>query len=165
MVSEQVVLGTLGRRLGSFQIAGGVILSLFALTKIFGESKPEREMEEAERDRFASAVFPLAIPSIAFAGAMLAVVILTGNDSNSVSQQALTTGLPVPVLLLTLALLLAAGLVHRLIGNTSASVISRVIGVTLAPIAVDAILGGFDVLDIFDVAPAPEGSPLGERSG
>ena len=164
LVGGQFVLETLGLRLGSFQIAGGIILFLFALTMIFGESKPEREIEEAERDHLAGAVFPLAMPSIASPGAMLAVVILTRNESNSLPEQAVTAVLLVLVLLLTLALLLAASVVHRLIGNTGASVISRVMGIILATIAVDAILGGFDVLDIFDVAPAPEGSPLGEAS-
>ena len=164
LVGGQVVLETLGLRLGSFQIAGGIILFLFAMTMIFGESKPEREIEEAERDHLSGAVFPLAMPSIASPGAMLAVVILTRNESNTIVQQATTAGLLMLVLLVTLALLLAASLVHRVIGNTGASVISRVMGIVLATIAVDAILGGFDVLDVFDVAPPPEGSPLGEAS-
>lgn len=55
-----------------------------------------------------------------------------------------------------------ASFVHRLIGDTGASVISRVMGIILATIAVDAILGGFDALDIFDVAPAENPSPLSE---
>ena len=160
----QVVLETLGLRLGSFQIAGGIILFLFALTMIFGESKPAREIEEAERDHLEGAVFPLAMPSIASPGAMLAVVILTRNESNSMAEQTVTAGLLVLVLLLTLVLLLAAGSILRLIGSTGASVISRVMGIILATIAVDAILGGFDVLDIFDVAPPPEGSPLAGTS-
>ena len=164
LAGGQVVLETLGLRLGSFQIAGGIILFLFALSMIFGESKPEREIEEAERDHLSGAVFPLAMPSIASPGAMLAVVILTRNESNTLAEQTVTAGLLLLVLLLTLALLLAASVVHRLIGNTGASVISRVMGIVLATIAVDAILGGFDVLDIFDVAPPPEGSPLSEES-
>ena len=164
LIGGQVVLETLGLRLGSFQIAGGIVLFLFALTMIFGESKPEREIEEAERDHLAGAVFPLAMPSIASPGAMLAVVILTRNESNTVAQQAVTAGLLALVLFVTLVLLLVASLVHRVIGNTGASVVSRVMGIVLATIAVDAILGGFDVLDIFDVAPPPEGSPLGEAT-
>lgn len=162
LVGGQVVLETLGLRLGSFQIAGGIILFLFALSMIFGDSKPEREIEAAERDHLSGAVFPLAMPSIASPGAMLAVVILTRNESNTLGEQAVTAGLLVLVLLVTLVLLLAASFVHRMIGNTGASVISRVMGIILATIAVDAILGGFDVLDIFDVAPPPEGSPLAE---
>ena len=68
------------------------------------------------------------------------------------------------MLALTLVLLLVASFVHRLIGDTGASVISRVMGIILATIAVDASLGGFDTLDIFDVAPAENPSPLGEAT-
>ena len=160
LVGGQFVLESLGLRLGSFQIAGGIVLFLFALSMIFGDSKPAREIEEAERDHLSGAVFPLAMPSIASPGAMLAVVILTRNESNSLVEQVTTAGLLLLVLLITLALLLAASVIHRLLGRTGESVISRVMGIVLATIAVDAILGGFDALDIFDVAPAPEGSPL-----
>ena len=168
LIGGQVVLETLGLRLGSFQIAGGIVLFLFALTMIFGDSKPDREIEEAERhperdrDHLSGAVFPLAMPSIASPGAMLAVVILTRNESNTVAEQAVTAGLLVAVLALTLVILLAAGLVHRLISDTGASVISRVMGIVLATIAVDAILGGFDMLGIVDVAPPENPSPLTE---
>ncbi|EEB85665.1 MarC family protein [Roseobacter sp. GAI101] len=153
LVGGQVVLETLGLRLGSFQIAGGIVLFLFALSMIFGESKPQTEIAEAGRDHLSGAVFPLAMPSIASPGAMLAIVILTENSSNTLAEQATTAALLVLVLIITLALLLIATFVHRLIGDTGASVISRVMGIILATIAVDAILGGFDALDIFDVAP------------
>lgn len=162
LVGGQVVLETLGLRLGSFQIAGGIILFLFALSMIFGDSKPQVEIAEAERDHLSGAVFPLAMPSIASPGAMLAIVILTENSSNTLAEQATTAALLVLVLSLTLVLLLAATFVHRLIGDTGASVISRVMGIILATIAVDAILGGFDTLNIFDVAPAETPNPLSE---
>ncbi len=164
LVGGQVVLETLGLRLGSFQIAGGVILFLFALSMIFGESKPQTEIAQAERDHLSGAVFPLAMPSIASPGAMLAIVILTENSSNTLTEQATTAALLVLVLAFTLVLLLAATFVHRLIGDTGASVISRVMGIILATIAVDAILGGFDTLGIFDVAPAENPSPLSEAT-
>ncbi|MEZ5839994.1 MAG: MarC family protein [Hyphomicrobiales bacterium] len=151
LVGGQVLLETLGLRLGSFQVAGGIVLFLFALTMIFGESKPDREIGEAERDHFAGAAFPLAMPSIASPGAMLAVVVLTNNHTEPVSEQMVTAGLLVVVLILTLLLLLGARAIHRLIGNTGASVISRVMGLILATIAVDAVLGGFDALGVLDV--------------
>lgn len=160
LVGGQVLLETLGLRLGSFQIAGGIILFIFAMTMIFGESKPAREIEEAERDHLAGAVFPMAMPSIASPGAMLAIVILTDNHTESVADQAITAGLLMIVLALTLVLLLAASYVHRIIGNTGASVISRVMGIVLATIAVDSVLGGFDALGVLDVAPPAAESPL-----
>ena len=153
LIGGQVLMETMGLRLGSFQIAGGIVLFVFAMTMIFGESKPSREIEEAERDHLAGAVFPLAIPSIASPGAMLAVVVLTNNHTETVAQQAVTAGLLVVVLLLTLGLLLAASTVFRIIGITGASVISRVMGIVLATIAIDAILGGFEALGVLDIAP------------
>lgn len=161
LVGGQVLLETLGLRLGSFQIAGGVVLFIFAMTMIFGDSKPSREIEEAGRDHLAGAVFPLAMPSIASPGAMLAIVILTDNSTESFSDQAVTAGLLMIVLLFTLILLLAASVVHRVIGATGASVISRVMGIVLATIAVDAILGGFDALGVLNVAPPAVQSPPG----
>ncbi|SFA74299.1 multiple antibiotic resistance protein [Poseidonocella pacifica] len=158
LAGGQYLLETLGLRLGSFQIAGGIILFLFALTMIFGDSKPAREIEEAERDHLAGAVFPLAMPSIASPGAMLAIVVLTDNHSTPLVEQFVTAGLLVFVLLLTLALLLAASWINRIIGTTGASVISRVMGIVLATIAVDAVLGGFDALGVLTVdAPSPSG--------
>ncbi len=164
LVGGQFLLESLGLRLGSFQVAGGIILFLFAMTMIFGESKPAREIEEAERDHLAGAVFPLAMPSIASPGAMLAIVILTDNHTESLADQAITAGLLMLVLLLTLGLLLAATHVHRMIGSTGASVISRVMGIVLATIAVDAVLGGFNALGVMEVAPPPVESPLNKAT-
>jgi len=165
LIGGQIILETLGLRLGSFQIAGGVILFLFAMSMIFGDSKPQTEIAEAGRDHLSGAVFPLAMPSIASPGAMLAIVILTENSTNTYAEQATTAVLLVLVLTLTLLLLLIATFVHRVIGDTGASVISRVMGIILATIAVDAILGGFNTLGIFDVAPAGTASPLGGDAG
>lgn len=160
LVAGQLVLETLGLRLGSFQIAGGIVLFLFALSMIFGESKPQAEIGHAERDHLSGAVFPLAMPSIASPGAMLAVVILTDNHRQSVVEQAITAGLLLLVLMVVLALLFAAGTIHRLIGGVGASVISRIMGIILATIAVDAVLGGFSTLGLLDVSPPVGTSPL-----
>lgn len=157
LIGGQFVLEAIGLRLGSFQIAGGVILFLFALTMIFGEPKAAREIEEAERDHLAGAVFPLAMPSIASPGAMLAIVILTDNHTNPVSDQAVTAGLLFVVLLITLGVLLMAGRLSRVIGSSGSSVVSRVMGIILATVAVDATLGGLEALELLQLAPAPEG--------
>jgi multiple antibiotic resistance protein len=157
LVGGQLLLEGLGLRFGSFQIAGGIILFLFALMMIFGDSKPSREIEEAERDHLAGAVFPLAMPSIASPGAMLAIVVLTDNHRNSITDQMITAGLLLIVLLLTLLLLLVGSHLKRIIGLTGASVTSRVIGMILATVAVDAVLGGLDAVGALSLS-APSGS-------
>ena len=74
---------------------------------------------------------------------MLTVVILTDNDRFSVAHQAMTALLMGLVLLCTLAILLAATPLHRLLGSTGEALISRVMGMVLAAVAVDAVLRGF----------------------
>lgn len=153
LIGGQFLLEALGLRLGAFQVAGGIILFLFALSMIFGESKAAAEIHEAEKDHLSGAVFPLAMPSIASPGAMLGVVILTDNHSRSIPEQTVTAILLLVVLLLTLLLLMLAGKIQRVIGATGASVISRVMGIILATIAVDSILAGLEVVGAINLQP------------
>jgi multiple antibiotic resistance protein len=151
LAGGQFLLEALGLRLGTFQIAGGIVLFLFALSMIFGESKPEREIVEAENEDLSGAVFPMAMPSIASPGAMLAVVILTDNHRTSLADQAITAALLLAVLAITLVFLLLAGRIQRMIGSTGASVISRIMGIILATVAVDSVLAGLDVLGVLSL--------------
>jgi multiple antibiotic resistance protein len=144
LVAGQIVLEAIGISLASFRIAGGIVLFLFALTMIFGESKPESELAavgDTPRAAFMErAIFPLAMPSIASPGAMLAVVVLTDNDRYDLAQQAVSLGLLLVVLAITLGLLMAASWLNRYLGPSGSSVISRVMGIILAAVAVDAVL-------------------------
>lgn len=140
VVIGQLLLEALRIPLTSFQIAGGVVLFLFALTMIFGPSKPEKESKEASGSAADVAVFPLAVPSIASPGAMLAAVVLTDNHRFSLAEQATTSGLMLLILAVTLLLLLAANPIHRLIGTSGASIVSRVMGLILASVAVNNVL-------------------------
>lgn len=142
----QMLLETLGITLISFQIAGGIVLFLFALSMIFGESKPESELKLAEKAHDDVAVFPLAVPSLAGPGSMLAVVLLTDSHRYSVADQAATALALVVVLASALLLLLAASPINRLIGEAGASIISRVMGMILAAIAVDAVLDAVNTM-------------------
>lgn len=148
LVLGQIILEALGLGLGSFQIAGGIILFLFALDMIFGQSKPSSEIAMAQRDDLSGAVYPLAMPSIASPGAILAVVILTDNHRTSLMDQAITAGVLISVLLITLLGLLLAVRLQKVLGKTGASIASRVMGLVLATVAVDAILSGMARVDL-----------------
>ncbi len=95
------------------------------------------------------------MPSIASPGAMLALVVLTDNHTEPLADQVTTAGLLALVLLLTLVVLLVASAIHKVIGNTGANVISRVMGIILATIAVDSMLGGLDALGVLELAVQP----------
>jgi multiple antibiotic resistance protein len=141
VIVGEIILTAIEIPLSAFQIAGGIVLFLFALSMIFGESKPEEELKLVNKIS-ETAVFPLAVPSIASPGAMLAAVLLTENSRYSLLEQALTTVSMLCVLMIALLLMLAASWVHRLIGDSGASIISRVMGLILASVAVSNILSG-----------------------
>lgn len=142
IVVGEILLRAMGVPLTAFQIAGGLILFMFALTMIFGESKPESEVRVA-RDLEDTAIFPLATPSIASPGAMMAVVLLTENSRHSIPEQAITAVITVLVVGAAYALMLAAPTISKLIGEGGASVVSRVMGLILASIAATNVLAGF----------------------
>jgi len=141
VVAGEVILTAMAIPLAAFQIAGGIVLFLFALSMIFGESKPEQEVKLAVSGS-ESAIFPLAVPSIAGPGAMLAAVLMTENARYSFIEQAQTAGVMLTVLVIVLALLLGASWIHRLIGSSGASIASRVMGLILASVATANVLAG-----------------------
>lgn len=141
VVAGELILIQMAIPLAAFQIAGGIVLFLFALSMIFGVSKPEEEARLVT-DHRETAIFPLAVPSIASPGAMLAAVLLTENARFDLWQQVQTVLVMISVLIVTLLLMLAASLIHRFIGNAGASVISRVMGLILSAVATTNVLTG-----------------------
>ena len=142
LVAGQFLIDALRISLPAFQIAGGLILFLFALTMIFGDSKPQAEAKNLENDsqQGSPAVFPLAVPSLASPGAMLAVVLLTDNNRFSITEQAVTAGLTLSVIAIAFLLMLAAGPILKVIRVSGAAVVSRVMGMILAAVAVDNVI-------------------------
>ena len=146
LVFGQLLIEALDIGLNSFQVAGGIILFLFALTMIFGESKQDVEQRAAEDDqedklhKHNPAIFPLAVPSLASPGAMLAIVILTDNNRFSAADQGITALVMLSVLAIAFVLMLLAEPIIRLIGHSGAAIISRVMGMILASVAVNSVL-------------------------
>lgn len=141
IVGGELILDAMNISLPSFQIAGGIVLFLFALTMIFGESKPEAEMKSINSTTEV-AVFPIAMPSIAGPGSMLAVVLLTKNSEYSLWEQFQSIIILISILVIVLVLLLLATKVQKIIGDAGASIISRVMGLILSAMAVANIIDG-----------------------
>ena len=141
LIAGQASLEAMQIPLTAFQIAGVLLLLLFAWTIIFGEGQPEHEIKLSSNLN-ELAVYPLAVPSIASPGAMMAIVLLTDNHRFSLFDQTMTTLIMLSVLLITYLLFLAANRIQRWIGNTGAAVISRVMGLILAAVAINNMLVG-----------------------
>lgn len=151
LIFGQLLIDALDIGLNSFQVAGGVVLFLFALTMIFGESKPEAEQRQSESDTQAEkpspGIFPLAVPSLASPGAMLAIVMLTDNNQHGFLEQGITAIIMVSVIAVAFVLMLFADPIIRLIGLAGSAIVSRVMGMILASVAANAILSA--LLNIF----------------
>ena len=147
LIFGQILIDALGISLLSFQVAGGIVLFLFALTMIFGDPKPVSEKRSVEHDaemgtdvRPSPAIFPLAVPSLASPGAMLAIVLLTDNNQFALADQVMTAAVMVGVLVIAYVFMLLAEPIIRIIGNSGAAIVSRVMGMILASVAADAVL-------------------------
>jgi multiple antibiotic resistance protein len=138
IVIGQILLGGLGVQLVSLQIAGGIILFLFGLQMIFGTAGQPSPQAEQDHDL---AVFPLAVPSIASPGAIMAIIVLTDNHMYSVPTQAGTTLILLIILAVTYVFMLAATPILRVIGKNGAGILVRVMGMILAALSVELVLG------------------------
>lgn len=141
IVVGQLIMEGMDITLDAFQISGGVILFLFALTMIFGEGKPASEKLQIKDYKHVT-IFPIAIPSIASPAAIMAVVLMTDNHIYTIGHQAITTLLVLVVLGITCLLLLAARFVQEKIGDYGITVISKIMGLILAAYATQSILSG-----------------------
>lgn len=148
LIVGEILLRKVGVPLAAFQTSGGVILFLFAMNMIFGSSKPEEELLLVKKDN-ETAIFPLAIPSIASPGAILAVVLLTENSRVSILSQIITAGLIILVLCANYFLMRLSSKIQSKIGNSGAIVISKVMGLILASMAANNILMG--IKDFFKI--------------
>jgi len=125
----------------AFRIAGAAVLFLFAVQMILsghhqgGPPEPSRTAAEI-------AVFPVAMPSIASPGALLAVVLLTDNNRFSLAEQSITAGLMVVVLVGVLVALLLAARIQRYLGTAGIMVVTQIMGLVLASFAVQQMLDG-----------------------
>jgi multiple antibiotic resistance protein len=143
-LAGNVLLEALGISIPAFRIAGGILLFFLALDMIFASptglrSRTIREQEEISYEHDVS-VFPLAIPLIAGPGAITTVLLYTGERS-AIEVVAFLVVL-LAVLLLTFFSLLLAPHIMRLFGETGSNVLTRVLGVLLAALAVQFVLDG-----------------------
>ncbi|MAB48825.1 MULTISPECIES: MarC family protein [Winogradskyella] len=141
IVIGQLILEGMSVSLDAFQISGGVILFLFALTMIFGAGKPEQEKSNITDYKHVT-IFPIAIPSIASPGAIMAVVLMTNNHIYSIKQQTVTTLIVLGVIGITCLILLIANRLQKVIGDYGITVLSKIMGLILASYATQSILNG-----------------------
>ena len=136
----QFLLEALHIPMPAFQLAGSLVLLLFGLKMVLGKVIEEVHALPADYTLFERAVYPLAIPGIAGAGAILTVVLLTDNNKRALVEQAQTTGELALCLVIFFALYAGATQLFRFLGRSGVEIVSRVFGLVLASIAVNGLI-------------------------
>lgn len=136
----QLLLKELRIPMPAFQLAGSLLLLLFALKMTLDGAVSQPRAAGREATLFERAIFPLAFPKIAGTGSILTVVLLTDNQTRSLAEQASTTGVVVLCLLCFVPLFALAGSLARLLGRSGIQIIGRVFGLILASIAVNSMI-------------------------
>lgn len=143
------IMALFGITIGAFRVAGGVLLFWIAFEMIF-ERRQERHEKSAElaitRDHIRNiAAFPLAIPLIAGPGAISATILLAGSFADPVSRLALIA-IIFACIAASYAVFLLAERVDRFLGETGRTILTRLLGVILAALAVQFIADGVRAL-------------------
>ena len=138
------LLGKLGISMDAFRIAGGILLFRIAVGMVLAapHERETREEEEEARSRADVSVFPLAIPLIAGPGAMASVMILVGQAGSDPRRLAAVFAMAAAVLGLTWLALRLASPLGRVLRRTGVNVVTRVLGVLLAALAVQYVADG-----------------------
>lgn len=139
------ILDLFGISIPALRTAGGVLLLLIAIDMVFarhsgGTGTTDEEEDEAKHSQDIS-VFPLAMPLLAGPGAISAVILLTTGAQTDMAFWLVIAALVVILLLVWVTLLVAIP-IQRLFGLTGLSVMSRVVGILLAALAVQFVFDG-----------------------
>lgn len=140
------LLRKLGISLPAFRIAGGLLVFWIAFEMVFGlraNRKSETAREAIGKEHIVHvAAFPMAIPLLAGPGAITATLLLAGQASAQPVMMAALIGVLAVVILVSWVCLSLAETVDRLLGTLGNAVVSRLLGIILAALAVQFVLDG-----------------------
>ena len=140
------LLRLFGITLPALRVAGGILLLLISIDMVFARhsggvgTTPEEEQEAERREDIS--VFPLAMPLIAGPGSISATILLTTGSPGFGFEWFAVVGALAVILLLSYLAMLVAIPIQRLLGVTGLAVVSRIVGVLLAALAVQFFFDG-----------------------
>lgn len=144
LILGEAVLGFIGISMDAFRIAGGILLFLTALDMLFQRRQARREDNAAEgqaEHHDDPSVFPLALPLIVGPGAITTLILLAGEAQGPADLGAIA-GVVLAVLAIVFLAFLAAPAIERALGKTGLNIVTRVLGMLLAALAVQFVLDG-----------------------
>ncbi|MBY6241995.1 MarC family protein [Methylosinus sp. Sm6] len=145
----QRLLGAMGISLPAFRIAGGFLLFSIGSEMVLGV-RLQRDSKAAEQALAEHvhhiAAYPLAIPLMAGPGAITAAILLAGDAHGNVAMLATLIAVIAAIVAICFVFCLVAGRVAQFFGTAANLVLSRLLGVLLAALAVQFVADGAGAL-------------------
>jgi multiple antibiotic resistance protein len=142
------LLDRLGVQLYAFNIAGGVLLFLVAVDMLFGRQSGTRETKAEEEEAMTRediSVFPLAIPMIAGPGTIATTILYVDVATpRPLELFAVAASIVTALLAAWLAMYCSAWIIRR-VGRTGILVLSRILGILLAALAIQFVFNGIAI--------------------
>ena len=138
------LLRVLGIQLPAFQVAGGIIIFLMALSMLNAEESPIKQTIEEQKEKRTGdvgAIIPLAIPIIAGPGA-ISTIIISVNQFPGIYNLILLSLSAILVSFLMGVLLYFASSLEKMLGQSGINIINRLGGLILSAIAVQMLASG-----------------------
>ncbi len=141
--SGQVLFNFFGISVNSFRVVGGIIFFLMGMDMLQArlgtvKVKPE-EIKTYVSD---ISITPLAIPMITGPGAITNAIVLM-EDAGTIQFKLVLLGAILVVFAITLAILLSASKIIKILGTTGNNVLMRLMGLIIMVIAIEFFLSGF----------------------
>lgn len=144
LLAGRAVLSHLGVTVHAFGISGGILLFATALPMLFGQrpglQAPERDEQSTAGEDIA--IFPMAIPLLSGPGTIATVLLLSTQAGGGASSMLVLAAAVVLVYLISLAVLHAGDRLMSRVGEGKVHILTRVMGIILAALAVQYVLDG-----------------------
>ena len=144
-VLGDAILGFFGVTIPAFEVAGGLLLFVIGFQMVFSQGDAKSQGPSAPpalADLTQMAVFPLAIPMISGPGTISATVLLASNEDHAVPERIVLVVVILVLMAITYAAMLLAHPINRILGATGRVVITRLLGIILAAMAIDFTVRG-----------------------
>ena len=146
-----MLLKILGISVGSFQVGGGILVLLIAISMMNGNDNPAKQniggdkeegvVQHIQKNAKAIAVVPVAIP-ITIGPGGISTVIIYASAAKNYSDIALILAAGFLVSLICYAILVVAGRISKKLGTTGLTILNRIMGMMLAAVSVEIIVAG-----------------------
>ncbi|GAB4302690.1 MAG: YchE family NAAT transporter [Thiohalomonadaceae bacterium] len=144
LFTGEAILSFFGITIASFRVGGGILILLIAVSMMHARLSPAKQTDEEAQDaaeKESVAVVPLAIPLLAGPGAISTIIVYTHRSSAPAHY--LMLGIEILLMaLIVWTVFRAAPLLSRRLGRTGINVLTRLMGLILAAIAVEFMANG-----------------------